>query len=108
MCPKAPRCASWVHSERRLRYPMKLVGGQWTRSVLGDPAINEIGDALLGGSAKSRVNGLVYWLGSAEMTNARSYLFRPLGAFWGTAATDHQARICHSTDRHRRGPAPGT
>src|SRR3712207_8720040 len=27
----------------------------------------------------------------------RSYLFRKLGAFWGTNSVDHQARICHST-----------
>ena len=39
----------------------------------------------------------VYWLGSAKMTNEGSYLFRKLGAFWGTNNTDHQARICHST-----------
>ena len=31
------------------------------------------------------------------MTNEGSYLFRKLGAFWGTNNTDHQARICHST-----------
>ena len=40
---------------------------------------------------------MVYWLGSAKMTNEGSYLFRKLGAFWGTNNTDHQARICHST-----------
>ena len=31
------------------------------------------------------------------MTNEGSYLFRKLGAFWGTNNSDHQARICHST-----------
>src|SRR5438477_2063902 len=31
------------------------------------------------------------------MTNEGAYLFRKLGAFWGTNNTDHQARICHST-----------
>jgi formate dehydrogenase major subunit len=31
------------------------------------------------------------------MTNEGSYLFRKMGAFWGTNNTDHQARICHST-----------
>ena len=31
------------------------------------------------------------------MTDEGAYLFRKLGAFWGTNNTDHQARICHST-----------
>ena len=39
----------------------------------------------------------VYWLGSAKMTDEGAYLFRKIGAFWGTNNTDHQARICHST-----------
>jgi formate dehydrogenase major subunit len=39
----------------------------------------------------------VNWLGSAKFTNEGAYLFRKLGAFWGTNNTDHQARICHST-----------
>ena len=30
-------------------------------------------------------------------TDEGAYLFRKLGAFWGTNNTDHQARICHST-----------
>jgi formate dehydrogenase major subunit len=39
----------------------------------------------------------VYWLGSAKFTNEAAYLFRKMGAFWGTNSVDHQARICHST-----------
>ena len=35
-----------VHSERRLKYPMKLVNGQWTR-IKWDQAIDEIGDKML-------------------------------------------------------------
>jgi formate dehydrogenase major subunit len=31
------------------------------------------------------------------MTDEGAYLFRKLGAYWGTNNTDHQARICHST-----------
>ena len=30
-CAKGASVRELVHSERRLRYPMKLVGGQWTR-----------------------------------------------------------------------------
>jgi len=44
-CAKGASVRELVHSERRLRYPMKLVGGQWTR-VSWDSAINEIGDKL--------------------------------------------------------------
>ena len=84
-----------VSGERRLKYPMKLTNGQWTR-VSWDVAINEIGDKLNAIRQKSGGDS-VYWLGSAKMTNEGSYLFRKLGAFWGTNNTDHQARICHST-----------
>ncbi len=74
---------------------MKLVGGQWTR-ISWDQAINEIGDKLMAIREKSGPDS-VYWLGSAKFTNEGAYLFRKLGAFWGTNNTDHQARICHST-----------
>ncbi|MEY9763262.1 anaerobic selenocysteine-containing dehydrogenase [Bradyrhizobium ottawaense] len=94
-CAKGASVRELVHSDRRLRYPMKLVNGQWTR-VSWDTAVNEIGDLLLQVREKSGSDS-VYWLGSAKMTNEGSYLFRKLGAFWGTNNTDHQARICHST-----------
>ena len=61
-----------------------------------DVAINEIGDKLMAIREKSGSDS-VYWLGSAKMTDEGAYLFRKLGAFWGTNNTDHQARICHST-----------
>ena len=35
-----------VSGERRLKYPLKLVNGQWTR-INWDQAINEIGDKLM-------------------------------------------------------------
>src|SRR3569623_478195 len=94
-CAKGASVRELVHSERRLRYPMKLVNGQWTR-VSWDTAIDEIGDKLMQIREKSGAES-VYWLGSAKMTNEGSYLFRKLGAYWGTNNTDHQARICHST-----------
>jgi formate dehydrogenase major subunit len=94
-CAKGASVRELVHSERRLRYPMKLAGGQWTR-VSWDQAINEVGDKLLDIRAKSGPDS-VYWLGSAKFTNEGAYLFRKFGAFWGTNNTDHQARICHST-----------
>src|SRR6186713_3374047 len=94
-CAKGAATRELVHGDRRLRYPMKLVNGQWTR-ISWDVAINEIGDKLMEIRAKSGADS-VYWLGSAKFTNEASYLFRKLAAYWGTNNVDHQARICHST-----------
>jgi formate dehydrogenase major subunit len=94
-CAKGAAVRELVSGERRLKYPMKLVGGQWTR-IPWDQAIGEIGDKLLAIREKSGPDS-IYWLGSAKFTNEGAYLFRKLGAFWGTNNTDHQARICHST-----------
>lgn len=94
-CAKGASVRELVHSERRLKYPMKLTNGQWTR-VSWDQAINEIGDKLMEIRQKSGPES-VYWLGSAKFSNEGTYLFRKLAAFWGTNNQDHQARICHST-----------
>jgi formate dehydrogenase major subunit len=94
-CAKGAAVRELVHSDRRLKYPLKLVDGQWTR-VSWDKAIDEIGDKILQIREKSGPDS-IYWLGSAKMTNEGAYLFRKFGAFWGTNNTDHQARICHST-----------
>jgi formate dehydrogenase major subunit len=94
-CAKGASVRELVSGERRLKYPMKLAGGQWSR-VSWDQAIGEIGDQILDIRAKSGPDS-VYWLGSAKMTNEAAYLFRKFAAFWGTNNSDHQARICHST-----------
>jgi formate dehydrogenase major subunit len=94
-CCKGAAVRDDVSSERRMRYPMKLVNGQWNR-VSWQQAIDEIGDKMTEIRQKSGPDS-VYWLGSAKFTNEAAYLFRKLGAFWGTNNTDHQARLCHST-----------
>ena len=94
-CAKGAAVREIVGGERRLKYPMKLTGGKWQR-VSWDVAINEIGDKLMAIREKSGSDS-VYWLGSAKMSDEGAYLFRKMGAFWGTNNTDHQARICHST-----------
>ena len=53
-CAKGAATRELVHGDRRLRYPMKLVNGQWTR-ISWDIAINEIGRA----SCRERVSFLV-------------------------------------------------
>jgi formate dehydrogenase major subunit len=94
-CAKGASVRELVHSDRRLKYPLKLVAGQWTR-ISWDTAIDEIGAKLLQLREQSGPDS-VYWLGSAKMSNEAAYWFRKFGAFWGTNNTDHQARICHST-----------
>ena len=94
-CAKGAATRELVHGDRRLKYPMKLVNGQWTR-LSWDQAIDEIGDKLMEIRQKSGPES-VYWLGSAKFTNEGAYLNRKLAAFWGTNNSDHQARICHST-----------
>ena len=94
-CCKGAAVRDDVLSQRRLRYPVKLVDGQWIR-VSWEKAVDEIGDKLLEIRQKSGPDS-VYWLGSAKFTNEAAYLNRKLAAFWGTNNSDHQARICHST-----------
>ena len=94
-CAKGAAVRELVIGERRLKYPMKLVNGHWTR-VSWPQAVTEIGDMFLDIRQKSSPDG-VFWLGSAKMTNEATYLFRKFAAFWGSNNVDHQARICHST-----------
>lgn len=94
-CAKGASVREHGHGERRLKYPMKLVGGKWTK-VSWDDAINEIGDKMLELREQYSPDS-VYWLGSAKFNNEQAYLFRKFAAMWGTNNVDHQARICHST-----------
>jgi formate dehydrogenase major subunit len=94
-CAKGASVREVVHGGRRLKYPMKLVGGEWQR-LSWDQAMGEIAAKLLDIRERSTPEA-VFWLGSAKFTNEAAYLFRKFGAFWGTNNTDHQARICHST-----------
>jgi formate dehydrogenase major subunit len=94
-CAKGAAIREIVHGERRLKYPLKLVGGKWQK-MSWDDAINEIGDKMLQIREQAGADSM-YWLGSAKFTNEAAYLMRKFGAFWGTNSIDHQARICHST-----------
>jgi len=94
-CAKGASVREHGHGDRRLKYPMKLVDGKWTR-IDWSTAINEIGDQMLKIREESTSDS-VYWLGSAKHNNEQSYLFRKFAALWGSNNVDHQARICHST-----------
>ncbi len=94
-CAKGASVREHAHGERRLKYPMKLVDGEYQR-VSWDEAINEIGDQMMQIRDESGPDS-VYWLGSAKHSNEQAYLFRKFAGYWGTNNVDHQARICHST-----------
>ncbi|MEP2921912.1 formate dehydrogenase subunit alpha [Sulfitobacter sp.] len=94
-CAKGASVREHAHGERRLKYPMKKVDGEWVR-MSWDDAINEIGDGMNKIREESGPDS-VYWLGSAKHNNEQAYLFRKFAAYWGTNNVDHQARICHST-----------
>jgi len=94
-CAKGAAIREHGHGERRLKYPTKLVAGNWQK-ISWDQAINEIGDKLME-IRKTSGPDSVYWLGSAKHSNEQAYLFRKFAAMWGTNNVDHQARICHST-----------
>ncbi len=94
-CAKGASVREHAHGERRLKYPMKLVDGEW-KKLSWEDAISEIGDTMMSIRKESGPDA-AYWLGSAKHNNEQAYLFRKFAAFWGTNNVDHQARICHST-----------
>jgi len=94
-CAKGAATRELAIGERRLKYPMKLTGGNWKR-ISWDQAINEIGDKLLEIRQQSGPDS-VFWCGSSKFSNEASYLHRKFMAMWGSNNGDHQARICHST-----------
>jgi len=94
-CPKGASVRHYGMGDRRLKYPMKLVDGRWTR-ISWDQAIDEIGDRLLAIRKTSGPDAL-FFCGSSKASNEGAYLQRKFAAFWGSNNCDHQARICHST-----------
>src|SRR3546814_13256100 len=73
-CVKGASVRELVHSDRRLKYPLKLVDGQWQR-VSWDEAIGGNGDKLMETREKSGPE-TVYWWGWAKFSNEGTYLFR--------------------------------
>src|SRR5437016_6136601 len=59
-CAKGASVRELVHGDRRLKYPMKLVNGQWTK-VTWDQAVDETGDKLMAIRTKSGPDS-VNWL----------------------------------------------
>lgn len=94
-CAKGAALRNHGHSQRRVKYPMKMVDGKWTR-ISWEQAINEIGDKLLALREESGPDSM-WFAGSSKANNEGAYLQRKFAAFWGSNNCDHQARICHST-----------
>ena len=94
-CAKGASVRELVHGDRRIKYPMKKVGGEWQR-ISWEQALDEVAEKMGEIRANSGADS-VYLLGSAKFSNEGAYLFRKFAAFWGTNNVDHQARICHST-----------
>jgi formate dehydrogenase major subunit len=94
-CAKGASVREHGHGANRLRYPMKLVNGNYQR-ISWDQAIDEIGSRLLQIREKSGQDA-VFWIGSSKHNNEQSYLLRKFVSLWGSNNCDHQARICHST-----------
>jgi formate dehydrogenase major subunit len=84
-----------THDSRRLKSPMKLVGGKWQK-ISWDEALNEVSQKILAIRKESGPDA-TFWIGSSKQSNEQAYLFSKFLAFFGTNNSDHQARICHST-----------
>ncbi len=94
-CAKGASVREQSMGDRRTKYPLKLVNGEWQR-LSWEQAIDEIGREMLAIRQESGPDS-VFLLGSAKFSNEASYFFRKFAALWGTNNVDHQARICHST-----------
>ena len=94
-CAKGAAIREHGHGEFRLRYPMKLVDGKYTR-ISWDQALNEI-TARIQEIRKASGPDSVYWIGSSKHSNEQAYLMRKFVSLFGSNNCDHQARICHST-----------
>lgn len=91
LCAKGAGAREHVVNEKRLRSPMKLVGGKWQR-IDWDTAMSEITDKLKEIRAKNGPDAMMI-LGSAHHGNETAYALRKFAAFWGSNNIDHQARI---------------
>lgn len=94
-CAKGAALREHGHGEHRLKYPMKLVNGKYTK-ITWDEALDAISKKMLALREKSGPDS-IFFVGSSKHNNEQSYLMRKWVSLWGTNNCDHQARICHST-----------
>jgi len=90
-CCKGASAIDMVTSEKRLKSPMKKVGGKWQK-ISWDQALDEVAAKLTAIRDKDGPDAL-HINGSAKVSTEMAYLQRKFAAFWGTNNVDHQARI---------------
>jgi len=94
-CAKGAALREHGHGEYRLKYPMKLVNGKYTR-ITWDQALDEL-TTKMQELRKASGPDSIFIVGSSKHNNEQSYLLRKWVSLWGSNNCDHQARICHST-----------
>ena len=90
-CCKGASAIDMVTGEKRLKSPMKRVGGKW-QNISWDQAFDEISTKLKNIRETDGPDAL-HFNGSAKVSNEMAYLQRKFAAFWGSNNVDHQARI---------------
>ncbi len=90
-CCKGASAIDMVHSDKRLKSPMKRVNGKWQK-ISWDQAMGEISDKLTA-IRKNDGPDALHLNGSAKVSTEMAYLQRKFAAFWGSNNVDHQARI---------------
>ena len=114
-CAKGAAVRELVHGDRRLKYPMKLVNGEWQR-ISWDAGDREIADKLMEIRAQvGRRFRLSAGLAPSSPTRAR-YLYRKFAAFWGTnssttrpaSATRPRSPVSPTPGATARRPTPTT
>ncbi len=90
-CCKGASAIDMVTSEKRMKTPMKKVGGKWQK-LSWDQAFDEITQKLTAIRDKDGPDAL-HFNGSAKVSTEMAYLQRKFAAFWGSNNIDHQARI---------------
>ena len=90
-CCKGASAIDMVHSDKRLKNPMKRVNGKW-KKISWDQAMGEIADKL-NAIRKNDGPDALHLNGSAKVSTEMAYLQRKFAAFWGSNNVDHQARI---------------
>ena len=96
IAPRAPAVRELVHGDRRLKYPMKLVGGRVAADRAGTRRWTRSPPSCWRSARRPGRTACSGWAAPSSPTR-RPTSTASWRAFWGTNTVDHQARICHST-----------
>jgi len=90
-CCKGADMIDRVRSEKRLRYQMERVNGEWKR-ISWDEAFTKIGTKMKDLREKYGPDSMMF-LGSSKVSGEQSYYIRKFAAMYGTNNIDTIARI---------------